>query len=171
MSRLSVIIIVLNQEHHIVPCLETVRWADDLVVVDSGSQDRTLELARDFTDRIFTINWPGFGAAKNYALDQARGEWVFSLDTDERVSEALRDEILAVTQAGGRWAGFRAPRKNYFGGRWVRRLGWYPAGPEGPELWPPGAGEPGPFLSPAQRTQSLTGQVPGRPDNRKPLSA
>jgi glycosyltransferase involved in cell wall biosynthesis len=103
-----------------------VRWADDLVVVDSGSQDRTLELARDFTDRIFTINWPGFGAAKNYALDQARGEWVFSLDTDERVSEALRDEILAVTQAGGRWAGFRAPRKNYFGGRWVRRLGWYP---------------------------------------------
>ena len=85
MTRVSVIVIALNQEDNIVPCLETVRWADDIVVVDSGSVDRTLELARGFTDRIFTIDWPGFGAAKNYALDQARGDWVFSLDTDERV--------------------------------------------------------------------------------------
>ena len=96
MTRVSVIVIALNQEANIVPCLETVRWADDIVVVDSGSGDRTLELARGFTDRIFTIDWPGFGAAKNYALDQARGEWVFSLDTDERVSEALRDEITSA---------------------------------------------------------------------------
>ena len=96
MTRVSVIVIALNQEDNIVPCLETVRWADDIVVVDSGSVDRTLELARGFTDRIFTIDWPGFGAAKNYALDQARGDWVFSLDTDERVSLTLRDEIIAV---------------------------------------------------------------------------
>lgn len=126
MPRLSVIVIALNQEDNIVPCLETVRWADDIVVVDSGSRDRTLELAREFTDRIFTINWPGFGAAKNYALDQARGEWVFSLDTDERVSAALRDEILAAVETDGQFAGFRVPRKNYFGGRWIKRLGWYP---------------------------------------------
>jgi glycosyltransferase involved in cell wall biosynthesis len=126
MPRLSVIIIALNQEDNIVPCLETVRWADDIVVVDSGSQDRTLELARDFTDRIFTINWPGFGAAKNYALDQARGDWVFSLDTDERVSTALRDEILAALRTDEKFAGYKVPRKNYFGGRWVKRLGWYP---------------------------------------------
>lgn len=126
MPRLSVIIIALNQEDNIVPCLETVRWADDIVVVDSGSQDRTLELARDFTDRIFTINWPGFGAAKNYALDQARGDWVFSLDTDERVSEALREEILAAVRTDEKFAGYKVPRKNYFGGRWVKRLGWYP---------------------------------------------
>ncbi len=76
MAKVSVIIIALNQESHIVPCLETVRWADDLVLVDSGSTDRTLELARGFTDRIFTIDWPGFGAAKNFALEQARGDWV-----------------------------------------------------------------------------------------------
>ena len=126
MARLSVIVIALNQEDHIVPCLETVRWADDIVVVDSGSRDRTLELARRFTDRIYSINWPGFGAAKNYALDQARGEWVFSLDTDERVTEGLRDEILSVVKAGNRFAGFRVPRKNFFEGRWIRRLGWYP---------------------------------------------
>lgn len=126
MSQISVIIITLNQESNIVPCLETVRWADDIVIVDSGSQDRTLELARDFTDRIFTIKWPGFGAAKNYALDQARGEWVFSLDTDERVPKALRDEILAAIKIRGRFTGYRVPRKNYFGNRWIKRLGWYP---------------------------------------------
>ena len=126
MPRLSVIIIALNQEDNIVPCLETVRWADDIVIVDSGSEDRTLERARDFTDRIFTISWPGFGAAKNYALDQARGDWIFSLDTDERVSEALREEILAAVRTDGQFAGYKVPRKNYFGGRWVKRLGWYP---------------------------------------------
>jgi glycosyltransferase involved in cell wall biosynthesis len=103
-----------------------VRWADDIVIVDSGSTDRTLELARSFTGRIFTIDWPGFGAAKNFALDQARYDWVFSLDTDERVSEVLRDEILGVVRGNSQFAGFRVPRKNYFGGRWVKRLGWYP---------------------------------------------
>lgn len=126
MTRLSVLVIALNQEDHIVPCLETVKWADEIVLVDSGSTDRTLELARAYTDRIFTIDWPGFGAAKNFALDQATGEWVFSLDTDERVPEALREEIQTVVRGGGPFAGYRVPRKNYFGGRWVRRLGWYP---------------------------------------------
>ncbi len=126
MSQVSVILIALNQEDNIVPCLETVRWADEIVLVDSGSQDRTLELARGFTDRVFTIDWPGFGAAKNYALDQARMDWVFSLDTDERVSPALRDEILSVVKRDGQFAGYRVPRKNYFGDRWIKRLGWYP---------------------------------------------
>ena len=126
MTQVSVIVIALNQEDNIVPCLETVRWADEIVVVDSGSTDRTLELARNFTDRIFTIDWPGFGAAKNYALDQARGDWVLSLDTDERVSAALRDEIISIVQGASQCAGYRLPRKNYFGGRWIKRLGWYP---------------------------------------------
>jgi len=126
MPRVSVIVIALNQEDNIVSCLKTVAWADEIVLVDSGSTDRTLELAKGFTDRIFTIDWPGFGAAKNFALDQATGEWIFSLDTDERVSEALRDEILAVVKGESPLAGYRVPRKNYFGGRWIRRLGWYP---------------------------------------------
>jgi glycosyltransferase involved in cell wall biosynthesis len=126
MPRVSVIVIALNQEDNIIPCLKTVGWADEIVLVDSGSQDRTLELAKEFTDRIFTIHWPGFGAAKNFALDQARGDWVFSLDTDERVSEVLRDEIVAAVGGKTPYAGYRLPRKNYFGGRWIRRLGWYP---------------------------------------------
>jgi len=124
--RLSVTVIALNEEANIVPCLESVRFADEIVVVDSGSTDRTLELARNFTDRIFITAWRGFANTKNFALEQASGEWVFSLDADERVPEALRKEIIQVLQAGGPLAGYRVPRKNYVGGRWIRHLGWYP---------------------------------------------
>lgn len=126
MPKLSVTVIALNQEANIGPCLESVSWADEIVVVDSGSEDRTLEVARTFTDRIFTIPWQGFGRTKNFALDQARMEWVFSLDTDERAPPALKEEILRVVQADGPLAGYRVPRKNYFAGRWIKHLGWYP---------------------------------------------
>jgi glycosyltransferase involved in cell wall biosynthesis len=95
-------------------------------VVDTGSTDRTVEVARNYTDRVVRAPWQGFARTKNVALDQARGDWVFSLDTDERVPPALREEILAVVAADGPLDGYRVPRKNYFGGRWVRRLGWYP---------------------------------------------
>jgi glycosyltransferase involved in cell wall biosynthesis len=126
MPRLSVFIIALNQEANIGECLESVRFADDLVVVDTGSTDRTVELARAYTDRVLTAPWEGFGRTKNYALDQTRGEWVFSLDTDERVPPALKEEIMAVVWGDGPLAGYRVPRKNYFCGRWIRHLGWYP---------------------------------------------
>jgi glycosyltransferase involved in cell wall biosynthesis len=124
--RLSVTVIVLNEEANIVPCLESVRFADEIVVVDSGSTDRTLELAKNYTDRIFTRDWRGFGQTKNYALEQARGDWVLSLDTDERVPLALQQEILAVVKADGPLAGYKIPRKNYVGSRWIKNLGWYP---------------------------------------------
>jgi glycosyltransferase involved in cell wall biosynthesis len=126
MPRLSVIVIALNQEANIGDCLASVSFADEIVVVDTGSADRTVELAGAYTDRVLSASWEGFGRTKNFALDQARGEWVFSLDTDERVPPALRDEILAVVQADGPGNGYRVARKNYFCGRWIRRLGWYP---------------------------------------------
>jgi glycosyltransferase involved in cell wall biosynthesis len=124
--RLSVIIIALNQEANIGPCLESASFADEIVVVDTGSTDRTVELARNYGARVVAASWQGFARTKNFALDQARGEWVFSLDTDERVPEALRAEILALVRANGPVNGYRAPRRNYFGGRWIKRLGWYP---------------------------------------------
>jgi glycosyltransferase involved in cell wall biosynthesis len=126
MPRLSVFLIALNQEANIGDCLASVSFADEIVVVDTGSADRTVELARTYTDRVLTAPWEGFGRTKNFALDQARGDWVFSLDTDERVPPALKDEIMAVVAADGLLAGYRVPRKNYFCGRWIRRLGWYP---------------------------------------------
>ncbi len=126
MPRLSVTVIVLNEEANIGPCLESVKWADELVVVDTGSRDRTREIAGTFTDRIFETTWQGFAGTKNFALDQARGDWVFSLDADERVPAALKEEILGVVASDGPLAGYRVPRKNYFCGRWIRHLGWYP---------------------------------------------
>lgn len=123
---LSVIIIALNQEANIGDCLASVRFADEIVVVDTGSTDRTVELARASGARVVVTAWQGFAGTKNFALDQARGDWVFSLDTDERVAAALKTEILAVVQADGPLNGYRVPRKNYFGGRWIRHLGWYP---------------------------------------------
>ena len=126
MPRLSVIVIALNQEANIGDCLASVSFADEIVVVDTGSTDRTVELARASTNRVLDAPWEGFGRTKNYALDQARGEWVFSLDTDERVPPALQEEILAVVEADGPLNGYRVARKNYFCGRWIRQLGWYP---------------------------------------------
>ena len=96
--RLSVTVIALNQEANIGPCLASVSFADEIVVVDTGSTDRTVELARAYTDRVVTAPWQGFAGTKNFALDQARGDWVFVLDTDERVPAALREEILAVVR-------------------------------------------------------------------------
>lgn len=124
--RLSVIIIALNQEANIGSCLESAGFADEIVVVDTGSTDRTVELARAGRARVVVTAWRGFAGTKNFALGQARGDWVFSLDTDERVSEALKTEILTVVQTDGPLNGYRVPRKNYFGGRWIRHLGWYP---------------------------------------------
>ena len=89
--RLSVIIIALNQEANIGACLASVRFADEIVVVDTGSTDRTVELARAGGARVVVTAWQGFAGTKNFALDQARGDWVFSLDTDERVPPALKD--------------------------------------------------------------------------------
>jgi len=126
MPTLSVIIISLNQEGHIVPCLESARFADEIVLVDTGSTDRTLELARGFTAHILVTPWRGYGATKNFALDQASGDWVFSLDTDERVPPPLREEILSIVGADGPLAGYRVPRKNFLGRRWIRHGGWYP---------------------------------------------
>ena len=126
MPRLSVIVIALNQEANIGPCLASVSFADEIVLVDTGSTDRTVESARAAGARVVATAWQGFAGTKNFALDQARLEWVFSLDTDERVPPALQTEILQVVKTDGPLAGYRVPRKNYFGGRWVKHLGWYP---------------------------------------------
>lgn len=125
-ASLSVAIVVLNEEERLRACLESVVWADELVVIDAGSSDKTVAIAREFTDRVLFRAWDGYGAQKNFALDQCRGNWVLSLDADERVSDALREEIQAALRSGPRPAGFYVPRRNLFQGRWVRRGGLYP---------------------------------------------
>ena len=126
MPRVSVAVVALNEEERLRACLESVVWADELVVIDAGSSDKTVAIAREFTDRVLFRAWDGYGTQKNFALGQCQGDWILSLDADERVSEALRDEIRAVLAAAPAEAGFLLPRRNLFQGRWVRHGGLYP---------------------------------------------
>lgn len=123
---LSVAVITLNEEERIRGCLESVAWADEVVVVDSGSSDKTVEIAREFTDRVVFHAWAGYGAQKNFAVDRCGSDWLLSLDADERVSDGLRAEILATLAGPSGDTGFRIPRRNVFQGRWMRHGGLYP---------------------------------------------
>jgi glycosyltransferase involved in cell wall biosynthesis len=125
--RVSAIVVCFNEEPNIRACLESVRWCDEIVVVDSHSMDRTRDIVRQFTDRIFVRDWPGYREQKQFALDQARFEWVLNLDADERVSPELRAEIQNELADGTPGVdGFYIPRLVYYLGRWWHRGGWYP---------------------------------------------
>ena len=128
MSRpsLSVVVVTLNEEERIRACLESVAWADEVIVVDAESHDKTAAIARELTDHVFVRPWPGFAAQKNFGIDQAYGEWILSLDADEVVSPALREEIQAELAAAGGHEGYSVPRRNVFWERWVRHGGLYP---------------------------------------------
>ncbi|ARP75984.1 MULTISPECIES: glycosyltransferase family 2 protein [Bordetella] len=123
---LSVIIITKNEAANILACLESVAFADEFIVVDSGSTDNTVELARDFGARVeVTPDWPGFGPQKNRALDLATGDWVLSIDADERVTPELAGEIQAA-MAGASADCYEIARLSDFCGRFIRHSGWWP---------------------------------------------
>jgi len=123
---LSVCIITRNEEAHIRACLESVAWADERIVVDSGSTDRTVEIAREMGARIVTHPFEGFVEQKNFALDQATCDWVLSIDADERVSPGLGEEIRAAVAADGSEVAYSMPRKSWYLGQWILHGGWYP---------------------------------------------
>ena len=126
MNRVSVTIIAWNEEDRLEACLESVGWADEIIVIDAESTDKTVQVAREFTDKIWVRPWPGFAAQKNFALELAEGEWILSLDADERVTPALRSRIDAIVRADGPADGYAIPRRNLFWGAWVRHGGLYP---------------------------------------------
>lgn len=127
MAELSVIIITKNEVAHIRACLESVAWADEIIVVDSGSIDDTVTIAHEFTPRVYAHDWPGFGAQKNRALDYATNEWVFSIDADERVTPELRAAIeMVLRKEDGTCSGYRVSRLSSYCGRFMRHSGWYP---------------------------------------------
>jgi glycosyltransferase involved in cell wall biosynthesis len=126
MNRLSVVIITRNEETNLPRCLESVRFADEIVVVDSQSTDRTVEIAGQFNARVFTIDWAGFGRAKQYAVDQAGGDWVLSIDADEQLSPGLAVEIQEIVRSQHAQSAYEMPRLTNFLGRWIRHCGWYP---------------------------------------------
>ena len=124
--KLSVIIITRNEAQNIGDCLASVAFADQWIIVDSGSTDGTVEIARAAGATVIeTPDWPGFGPQKNRALAAAAGGWVLSLDADERISDKLQHEIMNAIGAG-RHAAYALPRLSSFCGHFIRHSGWYP---------------------------------------------
>lgn len=126
--KITATVITFNEEHNIAAALESLSWADEIIVVDSESNDRTAEVARAYTDRIFVRPWPGYSAQKNFAAEQAANDWIFSLDADERVSRELTDSIrqLKGRAAEPGSAGFEMSRLTFYLGRWIKHSGWRP---------------------------------------------
>jgi glycosyltransferase involved in cell wall biosynthesis len=129
--RLSVALITLNEEANLARTLDSVmplvsNGQGEIIVVDSGSTDRTLEIARSYGARIFSEPWKGFAGQKNSAMEKASGDWVLQLDADEALEPELAQEIHAATQQESLLIGFWIPRKNFFLGRWIKHGGFYP---------------------------------------------
>lgn len=126
MPSLTVTVITRNEAANIAGALRSISWADEIVVVDCGSSDDTVAIARQFTDRVIVEPWPGYAAQKNFAATHASHDWILSLDADERVSEPLADEIKALMQSEPAARGYRLPRVTFHLGRWIRSTDWYP---------------------------------------------
>ena len=126
--KISATIITFNEETNIKAACESVAWADEILVVDSNSTDATREIAASCGARVIVNPWPGFGAQKQLAVEQAQHDWIFSLDADERVSQPLRQniELLRNHVDGENADGYLIPRRTFYQRRWIRGGGWYP---------------------------------------------
>ena len=125
-NKASVVILTYNEERNLPECLESVKWADEIVIVDSFSTDRTIEIAKKSGCKIFQKKFDGFGQLKNFAISKTSNNWVLNLDADERVTEDLRKEIERTLENPG-FDGYYFPRKSYVGKKWLRYAGQYPA--------------------------------------------
>jgi glycosyltransferase involved in cell wall biosynthesis len=124
--KITATIITLNEERKIVRAIESLRCCDEIVIVDSGSVDRTVELATNLGARILESPWRGYAAQKNWAAEQASNDWILSLDADEALSEALEGEIWNLKKSGPRCDAYTMPRLAQYLGRWILHCGWYP---------------------------------------------
>ncbi|MEP6847366.1 MAG: glycosyltransferase family 2 protein [Acidobacteriota bacterium] len=121
--KLSAVIIAFNEEDKIADAIRSVSWADEVVVVDSESTDRTREIAAELRSKIVVNPWPGFSQQKQLGVDLAENDWILSVDADERISDELKTEILHLKEGGD---GYRIPRLTLYMGRPIRHGGWYP---------------------------------------------
>jgi glycosyltransferase involved in cell wall biosynthesis len=124
--KITATIITLNEERNIARSIESLRCADEILIVDSGSIDRTVELAQNLGARVIEGQWLGFAAQKNWAAEQASNDWILSLDADEALSEALEAEIWSLKKTGPRHDAYTMPRLARYLGRWILHSGWYP---------------------------------------------
>ncbi len=125
--RISAVIVTFNEEKNIRECLESIKWVDEIIVVDSFSRDRTAEICRQYTEKVIQKKWPGHVKQKQFALELARGDWILSLDADERLSKEAAKEIKTrVLNGSPSCDGFIFPRQSHYLGRWISHGGWYP---------------------------------------------
>ena len=125
-QKVTATVITRNESANLAAALESLRWADEIVVIDSESTDDTVAIARRYTDRVVVRPWPGYVAQKNFAAGQASHDWIFSLDADERVTPELAAEVRALLSEPPAAAGYRIPRVTFHCGRWIRSTDWYP---------------------------------------------
>jgi glycosyltransferase involved in cell wall biosynthesis len=126
MQKISAYILTYNEAEKIAAAVSSVLWADEVVVVDSFSTDRTAEIATTLGARVVQVPFKGFGELRNRALEACRFDWIFSLDSDERCTAEVRDEILKLLAEGPALDVYRVPRRSYMMGRWIKGSGWYP---------------------------------------------
>lgn len=124
--NLSAVIITKNEEHNIVRCLESLKIADEIIIIDSHSTDRTVEIAEEQGAKVYSVPWKGFGAAKQEGVNRASGKWIISIDADEALTPELAGEIKDVMEKVDGYAGFHLKRRTMFLGRWIYHCGWYP---------------------------------------------
>jgi glycosyltransferase involved in cell wall biosynthesis len=125
-KTISAVIITKNEEANLGRCLESIKWVDEIIVVDSDSTDRTGEIAARYNACFFTTQWEGFGPAKQYAVEQATGDWILSIDADEEITDALAREINEAINGDKSIVAYYVPRMTLFLDRWIRHSGWYP---------------------------------------------
>lgn len=124
--KVTATVITRDESANIAAALESVSWADEIVVVDSGSTDDTVSIARRLATRVEVRDWPGYGAQKNYAAELASNDWILSIDADERVTPELAAEIRGLFTGTPAARGYRIPRVAWYFGRWIRSTDWYP---------------------------------------------
>ena len=124
--RLSAAIITLNEERNVARVVESLRCCDEIVIVDSGSTDRTVAIARELGVCVLENPWPGYAAQKNFAAEHCSNDWILSLDADESLSESLEGDIWQIKKHGPQFDAYTMPRMAQYLGRWIHHSGWYP---------------------------------------------
>jgi len=124
---ISIVVLTKNEQDRIAKCLQSVIWADEIIVVDDESTDRTHEIVRRFTDKVFIKKMDIEGRHRNWSYSKAKNNWILSLDADEIVTDELKDEISYILKSNPKENGFTIPRRNYIGDYWVKYGGWYPS--------------------------------------------
>ena len=126
--KISACVMTFNSEDLIEDCLKNIKWADEIIVVDSFSTDKTVEICRKYTNKVYQRKWPGFKDQSNYTMSLAKYKWILFMDADERLTPELYNEIQSYLNDNSNiWDGFYLPRRTFYLGRWINHGDWYPA--------------------------------------------